>query len=63
MAYKIDYLDAKGVVGSDVCSGALSKAQAIAERAIASRLADTVEVRDDAGKVVLRLPKVRTTSR
>jgi hypothetical protein len=63
MPYKIDYLDSKGLVGSDFCTGALSKAEAIAARAIASRLADTVEVRDDAGNIVLRLPKAVRSAR
>lgn len=54
--YKIDYLDAKGLIGRDNCAGPLSKAQAIAEKAMASKMADVVEVRDEAGAIVLRRP-------
>jgi len=61
MAYKIDYLDAKGLIGSDTCNGPLSKAQAIAEKAITDKMADAVEIRDETGKLIFRRP--RTLSR
>ena len=57
MAYKIDYLDARGLIGTDTCAGSISKAREIADKAIASNMADAVEVRDEAGQLVYRRPR------
>ena len=57
MAYKIDYLDSKGLIGSNLCNGTLIKAQAIAEKAIRDRIADAVEIRDERDNVVFRHPR------
>lgn len=57
MPYKIDYLDGKGLIGTATCAGPLSRAQEIADKAIASKMADAVEVRDDGGALVYSRPR------
>ena len=59
MAYKIDYLDAKGLISTDTC-GSLTKAKEIAEKALANKMADTVEIRDAAGVILYRRPRTLT---
>lgn len=57
MQYKIDYLDSKGLIGSKVHHGLLSDAQAVAEKAIADKMADVVEIRDADGNLIFRRPR------
>lgn len=54
MTYRIDYLDAKGLIAFDHCNGTFAQAQRIAKDAIATRMADEVEVRDENDAIVFR---------
>lgn len=56
MPFKIVYLDAKGLIGTDSCSGSLARAKEIADKALDTKMADIVEVRDDSGAIVYRCP-------
>jgi hypothetical protein len=59
MAYRIDYFKHNRLAWSDVQGlGTLVEAQSMAEHAVAARLAELVEIRDEQGALVFQCPRI-----
>lgn len=57
MSYTVNYFDLSGLIGAEANISRFSAAKALAEKAVSSRCAEWVEVRDSDDRLVHKRPR------